>query len=72
MRDPNYSSPLVRHVQKLVRERPANLLLKDLAAEVKVTPTWLGAFAKGGFETASAPVVEKLYIRLTGNQLIND
>jgi len=67
-----YSSPLLACVQKLVQERPANLLLKDLAAEMNVTPVWLGGFANGQFNNPSAVVIEKLYIRLTGKQLVGD
>lgn len=66
-----YSSPLLACVQRLVLERPANLLLRDLAAEMGVTPVWLGGFANGKYDNPSAVVIEKLYTRLTGNQLVN-
>lgn len=66
-----YSSPLLACVQRLVRERPATLFLKDLAPEVGVTPQWLSDFANGKFGNPSAIVIERLYVRLTGKQLVD-
>jgi len=59
-------------VQKLVQERPANLTVDALAAEVGRTPQWLSTFACGKAEGANAVVIERLYVRLTGKQLVND
>lgn len=71
MGHPVYSSPLLACVQKLVQERPATITINALAVEVGRTPTWLSAFACGQMPGASAVVVERLYTRLTGNQLVN-
>lgn len=71
MVDTTCSSPLVLRVQKLVRDRPASLKLAVLAAEIGVTERWLVGFANGHFNNPSAVIVEALYVRLTGNQLVN-
>lgn len=66
-----YSSPLLACVQKLVRERPATIRIKDLAAEMGVSSKWLGDFANGKFGGANAVIIERLYVRLTGKQLVD-
>ena len=67
-----YSSPLLARVQKLLIERPRSVLIKDLAKEVGVTPTWLSGFTNGRMPAPNAIVIEQLYVKLTGEQLIND
>lgn len=70
MCDTIYSSPLLDCVAKLVRERPASLQMQTLAEEIGVTRVWLTAFKNGRAENPSAVVIEKLYVRLTGKQLV--
>lgn len=65
-----YSSPLLACVQTLVLERPASIRLKDLAEKVGVSRAWLTAFKNGACDNPSALVIEKLYVELTGAQLI--
>jgi transcriptional regulator with XRE-family HTH domain len=72
MSDTIYSSPLLDCVAKLVRNRPASLPMHTLAEEIGVTRVWLTAFKNGRANNPSAVVVERLYVRLTGKQLIND
>lgn len=72
MDDTIYSSPLLNCVAKLVRERPASLQMQTLAEEVGVTRVWLTAFKNGRADNPSAIVIERLYVRLTGKQLINE
>lgn len=71
MTDTIYSSKLVLYTQKLVRERPANLRLKVLAEELGCSQRFLSGFANGHFKGASTEIVERIYIRLTGKQLID-
>jgi hypothetical protein len=66
-----YGSPLLDCVQSLVRERPASLQIQELAKEIGVTPVWLGGFANGRYPNPSAIVIERLYVRLTGKQLVD-
>lgn len=72
MPDTTYSSPLVERVRTLVLERPRSLTMIDLAEQCGVTNVWLSGFANGRYNNPSAIAVEKLYVRLTGKQLIND
>lgn len=67
-----YSSPLLARVQQLVLDRPASLQMGELAAEIGVSPQWLSTFAHGKAGNPSAVVIEKIYVRLTGKQLIRD
>lgn len=55
----------------LVRERPASLLMRDLAHDIGVSPKWLGDFTSGKFDNPSARIIERLYVRLTGKQLVD-
>lgn len=68
---PTYGSPLLDCVQKLVQERPATLTLTALAAEIDRSPVWLSAFACGQMPGANAVIIERLYVRLTGKQLVD-
>lgn len=67
-----YSSPLLNRVALLVKERPRSMRLDDLAGTVGCTRQWLSMFAHGRMENPSAVVIERLYVTLTGKQLIND
>lgn len=67
---PTYGSPLLAHVQKLVQERPATITLRVLAAEAGVSKNWLSGFACGQMPGARATVIEFLYRRLSGKELI--
>lgn len=64
-----YSSPVLARIQTLVRERPATLLIKDLAREMQVSPKWLGDFANGKFDNPSIQILERLHLRLTGKPM---
>jgi hypothetical protein len=64
-----YSSLVLARVQMLVRERPATILIKDLARDVQVSPKWLGDFANGKFDNPSIKVLERLHLRLTGKPM---
>lgn len=66
-----YSSPLLAHVQMLLRERPRSVTIRALAAELECTPATLSLFACGKNPNPGALLVEKLYVRLTGRQLVN-
>lgn len=72
MSKPIYGSPLLDRVAQLVRERPRTVLLDDLASEVGVTRQWITGLAYGRAKGPNAVKVEKLYVILTGKQLIND
>lgn len=71
MNPPTYGSPLLDYAQKLLIERPSNVLIKDLAAELGVTPVWLSGFARGRMPKPSAVIIEKIVVRLSGKQLVN-
>jgi transcriptional regulator with XRE-family HTH domain len=67
-----YSSPLLAHVQKAVRERPATITARALAKDCEVTPQWLSKFMNGRCENPSAILLERLYVRCTGKQLVSN
>jgi hypothetical protein len=46
--------------------------MQTLAEEVGVTRVWLTAFKNGRAVNPSAVVIERLYVRLAGKQLINE
>lgn len=72
MTDTIYSSPLLERVRRLVIERPRSCSLQDLSEVSGMTTVWLSGFQYGRFPNPSAIAVEKLYVHLTGKQLIND
>lgn len=66
-----YSSPLLACVQKLVRDRPASLSQEQLAQEVGCSRAWLSSFSTGNMPGVSAQLIEKIYVRLAGKQLVD-
>jgi DNA-binding Xre family transcriptional regulator len=65
-----YSSPLLATVQRAVRNRPRSLTLDQLAAECGVGRSWLASFASGKMPGVTAVTLERIYVRLTGEQLV--
>jgi DNA-binding Xre family transcriptional regulator len=68
---PIYSSPLLAHVQKLLQERPANLQMQELARDCNISRVRLTAFKNGRADNINALTLERLYVRLTGKQIIS-
>lgn len=66
------SSPLVLYVRRLVKKRPADISIKELAGQVGVTPTWLSGFVHERFNNPSVLTIERLHFALTGKHIIND